>query len=356
MNRKIAILGDTHFGYRKSSDIFTDYFKDFLDNQFFPYLIENDIKYVIQLGDLFDSRKYINGKTLKFVNESYFSKFDELGITLYQMIGNHDVFYKNTNKVNWIESILSTSSYKNIILCDEPKTFNIHDRDLDIIPWINEENNNNVFSFINDSKSDMLFGHLELSGFELTPGFKSTHGLKMSQFKKYKKVISGHYHIRSTKKNIMYSGIPYQLNWSDAEDKKGFWVLDLKDDSMDYIENPRKLFRKIDYDEDFIDNDFDFNQFENSFVKVYVRNKKDKKKYENFLTRLNSVSLFDLSIISNNELIETEIDLDEIHVEDTLSMLKSFVLQNTNDNLNKESIVNHVNSLYEEGLLLMKEV
>ena len=57
---KLVILGDTHFGARGDSLDFHKFFQKFYDEVFFPYLLENDIKIVIQLGDLFDRRKFIN--------------------------------------------------------------------------------------------------------------------------------------------------------------------------------------------------------------------------------------------------------------------------------------------------------
>ena len=53
----IAIITDQHFGARKSSRHFHDYFKNFYDNVFFPYLEENNIKILLDLGDTFDNRK-----------------------------------------------------------------------------------------------------------------------------------------------------------------------------------------------------------------------------------------------------------------------------------------------------------
>ncbi len=61
---KLAILNDTHCGIRNSSDIFMDYQEQFYSEVFFPYLLENDIKHVLHLGDYYDNRKTINFKAL----------------------------------------------------------------------------------------------------------------------------------------------------------------------------------------------------------------------------------------------------------------------------------------------------
>ena len=45
---KIAIINDTHFGVRNDHQGFLDYMFQFFDEQFFPYLVENNIKTVFK--------------------------------------------------------------------------------------------------------------------------------------------------------------------------------------------------------------------------------------------------------------------------------------------------------------------
>ena len=59
----IALLNDSHFGVRNDSQAFQNYQLDFFDNQFFPYMQDNNIKNLIHLGDVVDRRKYINFKS-----------------------------------------------------------------------------------------------------------------------------------------------------------------------------------------------------------------------------------------------------------------------------------------------------
>ena len=110
---RIAIISDTHFGIRNDSPIFLNYSLNYFENVFFPYLIENNIKHVIHMGDLLDRRKYVNFNTLAQVRTKFMNKFDEYGITLHITLGNHDVFFKNSNEINSIKELFSYG-YSNI--------------------------------------------------------------------------------------------------------------------------------------------------------------------------------------------------------------------------------------------------
>ena len=55
---KVAIISDQHFGARKGSKFLHDYFKKFYNEVFFPYLKDNDIKVVIDMGDTFDNYSF----------------------------------------------------------------------------------------------------------------------------------------------------------------------------------------------------------------------------------------------------------------------------------------------------------
>ena len=46
---KVAIITDQHFGARKNSKLFHDYFLKFYNDIFFPTLIKNNIKTVVGL-------------------------------------------------------------------------------------------------------------------------------------------------------------------------------------------------------------------------------------------------------------------------------------------------------------------
>ena len=92
---KVAIITDTHYGARKGSKFLHDYFELFYKNIFFPALKEYGVNTVIHMGDAFDSRKSIDYQSLEWAKRVVFDPLMEYNV--HMIIGNHDVYYKNTN-------------------------------------------------------------------------------------------------------------------------------------------------------------------------------------------------------------------------------------------------------------------
>ena len=114
---KVAIITDQHFGCRKNSKLFHDYFLKFYKNVFFPTLEKEGITTVIDMGDTFDSRKGIDFAALSWAKDHYFDKLKELGCTVHTIVGNHTAYYKNTNDINAIDLLLR--EYDNIPIYSE---------------------------------------------------------------------------------------------------------------------------------------------------------------------------------------------------------------------------------------------
>ena len=94
-DHKVALITDTHAGARNDSPVFNDYFMDFYDNVFFPYLKENNISTMIHLGDIFDRRKYVNFRTLQSWRENFVFRLWREKIDSHFIIGNHDLHNRN---------------------------------------------------------------------------------------------------------------------------------------------------------------------------------------------------------------------------------------------------------------------
>jgi len=83
---KVAIITDQHFGARKNSKLFHDYFLKFYDNVFFPTLEERGIKTIIDMGDTFDNRRGIDFSALEWAKDNYYDRLDRMGCSIHTIV------------------------------------------------------------------------------------------------------------------------------------------------------------------------------------------------------------------------------------------------------------------------------
>ena len=87
LSMKVAIITDTHYGARKNSKLFHDYFEKFYNEIFFPKLEEEGITTVIHMGDWLDSRKGVDFTGPRFrPKRVVFDPLKEKGITMLLMV------------------------------------------------------------------------------------------------------------------------------------------------------------------------------------------------------------------------------------------------------------------------------
>ena len=346
---KIAILGDAHFGARNDSPIFKKYFAKFYENVFFPRLKAEGITEVIQLGDFFDRRKYINFTTLDFIRKTFINPAKEQGLNIEHLLGNHDIYYKNTLSINASSQL--TEHYKHFNVIDKPITLNYDGVKIDIVPWMCEENKQEIMDYIAVSDSDILCAHLELNGYDMYPGIPAHGGISDNIFAKYHTVFTGHYHTRSVNGNINYIGTPYEITWGDAHDMKGFAIFDTETKTYEFVENPYRLHHKIMYDDSKENYDtMDLSHLEETFIKIIVDTKDSIEMFDRFIDRLyqeckpHSIQITDLNLV-----IEDNDDLvDSIHTESPLSILMNAVtVPNTSDEHETKKLINII---YDEAL------
>lgn len=343
---KIAILGDTHFGCRNDLRIFHDYFRKFYSTYFFPMLKEQGITEVYQLGDLFDRRKYINFYSLDECKRYFFDELAANGIKLHTLVGNHDIYWRESLSVNTQSLVLG--EYSNVAIHASPSTVHIDNTSIDIIPWICPENEKDVVEFINASKSDICMGHFEIAGFSMYRGMECHDGLNKDMFNKYEQVWSGHYHTRSKQENITYVGTPYEMTWQDYADPKGFHIFDTESRELTFHENPFNIFYRIEYDDtkELPSLDIDL---KDAFIKLIVVNKTDFYKFDMFLNKLYSKGCYEIKIIEDMaEFRDGTVD-EEINLEDTVSVLSNYV-DSIETDLDKEKIKTYLRTLYTEAV------
>ena len=350
---KIAVLGDTHFGARNDHIAFHDYFEKFYRDVFFPTLKERDIKTVIQLGDLFYRRKYINFYTLKRTREYFLDRLVEDDIFMHVFVGNHDTYFKNTNEINSPELLLQDYS-KNLAVYSEPVDIEIDGTLMALLPWVCSGNYEESMEYIDNTKAQILFGHLELAGFAMYKGAVNDHGMDRKIFDRFDTVISGHYHHKSSQGNIHYLGTPYEMTWSDFDDSRGFHIFDTETRELEFVRNPNTMFSKVLYDdsdktlEDIVN--FDASDYKSKYVKVIVREKENPYWFDMFIDKLEKAGLVDLQVLDDHLNLNLEDDEDIVNeAEDTLTILSKVVNQ-LEESVDKKSLDLFLRNLYTEAL------
>ena len=342
---KIAIITDQHFGARKNSKLFHDYFLKFYEDIFFPTLIKEGITTIVDMGDTFDSRKGVDFVSLEWAKNHYYDRLAELGIDVHTIVGNHTAYYKNTNQLSGVNLFLR--EYDNVKIYSEAEEVIIDKTKFLFVPWINSENEEKTLRVIDDSDSPCVMGHLELNGFMATRGHFMEHGMDSNVFDKFERVYSGHYHMRSNKENVFYLGNPYEMYWNDVNDRnRGFHLFDT--DTLEHtpINNPYQLFFNL-YYEDTPHQMLDITKYDQKILKVIVRKKSDHKQFEKYIDKLYSSNLAELKIVENFDFTEGE-EFEADESEDTISLLNRYIQESEVD-LDKSVITEILQDVYKEA-------
>jgi len=348
---KVAIITDQHFGARKNSKLFHDYFLKFYNDVFFPTLVKEGITTVIDMGDTFDSRKGIDFSALSWAKENYYDRLSELGIRVHTIVGNHTAYYKNTNNINAVDLLLR--EYDNVVVYSKPEEVRIDNLDVLMIPWINQENEEETLKLIKKTVCPVAMGHLELRGFAINRQIVMEHGMESELYSKFERVFSGHYHTRSAQGNIHYLGNAYELYWNDVNDTRGFHIFDTETLEHTPVNNPYKMFYNI-YYEDTNYQTFDTREYEDKIVKVIVRKKTDTKKYEKFIDKLHASNIAELKVVENYDFAGwyDNKEFESFESEDTFSILNRYIEESEID-LNKSTIQKILQEVYQEACELI---
>jgi DNA repair exonuclease SbcCD nuclease subunit len=336
----IVIVGDLHFGIHLSDDRFIDYQIEEWDKFINGYCRNNDVQQLIILGDFFDNRNYLAVKILDIIKKQILGIHMEVIL----LVGNHDTLYKNTNSVNTPRLIFGAAD--NIRVIEQVEELYVDDVKCLFLPWINKENYAKSMAAIKKTDADYCFGHLELAGFEMTSGIKCTNGLNAALFKKFKAVLTGHFHLVQKVGNIQYLGSFYQLTWADCGDQKRIYTLE---DGFELTPVPmaRSIYKKIYLTKSDPISDKHIQEAANSYVKVYL-NYKMTAKEEKLLTNLFECAI-KTDVIDLRVLLEE--DDSDVAEEDFMEIFNGFMeLQEDLDGDVKTGVTDLMKKTYSEAL------
>jgi DNA repair exonuclease SbcCD nuclease subunit len=277
------------------------------------------------------------------VKKYLFDPMCEIGMPMHIILGNHDVYYKESNAINSPDLIFN--DYRNVEVFPNPVECN----EFVYLPWINKENAQESYNLLKATKSRVVLGHLELAGFRMNKNQMCEHGMGAKIFEKFDLVCSGHFHSKNSKGHIHYLGSPYQMTWIDAGEDKGFHVLDTKTLELEFIKNPHNLYETIVLDENNLP---DPSKYKNKIVRIYTNDIESKSDFDNFEKELEKNGAYEVRIIeSKNQLGSTLEMSDQIEIEDTSKIIRDYIA-NSQDIENKEILIALMQELYDEALSL----
>lgn len=241
---KYLIVGDSHWGISGCNQSMIEQ-NIRVWGYIFNIAKDYQVDAIIDCGDFLDKRKEIDANLLDIINKNVMEK---LPCHLYLTVGNHNLYYRDNSLVNNI-SIFQKMFPNNVTVIDKFTTIGV----IDLVPWVNKDNTTEIANRMNQSLSLYCIGHFELNGFnfdKVRVAQVSEERVTKQMLKNYKKVFSGHYHIRSEKDNILYVGTPHQLTWIDEGVEKYIYILD--DITGDLIElvMPFEMFKQVEVNDD----------------------------------------------------------------------------------------------------------
>ena len=232
---KFAIFTDLHLGIKQDDSSWHEVALQWCDSMV-NTLKEKNVKDIIFLGDFFHNRNTICVDTLN-VTSKFLKKLSDFN--LHMILGNHDLYYKKeytTSAVNIFDG------FPNIKIYQTPEYMTVGNKKLLFCGW-----GYNPM----DYRADVLFTHAEISTFKFNETQTCEDGFLCSDLlKNYNLIYTGHFHLRQTRKTkfgeVRYVGNPFQMDFSDEHDKKGFDILDIDTLEREFVENTiSPKFRRI---------------------------------------------------------------------------------------------------------------
>ncbi len=282
--KKIAIVGDTHFGFGSTNIPKKTFFKRIIEpwfDKFIDRLKDEGIEHIIQLGDLFDDRKNIDIAII----DSVYGLFDKMkDFEIYSILGNHDIYYKNSRFPNSSSSLLKW--FDNINIIENIEEAHFFGKSFLFVPWITgDEDKKEFFDKIDGSAYNVCIGHFEPSHVGVSGDDYSIKSIDGRIPASFDVVFSGHIHARKSYGIFHYVGTPYPMIWKDYGTPKGFCIYDTETGRYDFITDEPIMIR-IDFDNEIAGkafSDIDFSQWENKIVMVVFTNKTNKNELTKFL-------------------------------------------------------------------------
>lgn len=315
---KVAIFSDLHIGVHKNS---TEWYKIALKwcSWFTQELENNQIDAIIFCGDYFHHRDTINVQTLN-IGKKILDVISR-DVPVYLLAGNHDCYYDDKSDVNSV----SLWKNENVHVFDKLQTIRLDEQMFVFAPW--------GTNLQNLPEGDVLITHCELNNFKLNSGRISDCKLEASTLlDQIPLAFIGHIHLRAERvyKNnskIIYVGNPFEMDFNDEGNLKGFYVYDTYTSDIQFIENTVSPKHHKVYTSNIIENNLS-NIVNNSIIRIVVDKKIDDETFTKLKASIVALSPFqitDTDYIDKHENMQTDTGEYDISNSNIESMLVEFI-------------------------------
>lgn len=341
---KFILIGDLHVGV--SPEHYHHITEKFMFDVLPNYMNKYGVDKLIWMGDVFDNRKQPDVNSVRFITnciDKFLSMYRE--VDMYMITGNHDVYYKTTNEVTSLDYFNMCFNMDRIHIIKEPtQMYNML-----LVPWINKENQQRIMEAVENTTMEYCLGHFEFAGFKQHANDKFlSRGISVSEFRKFKKVISGHIHYSSENGNVLYAGCLFQMNKDDKDDPKKIFFLDTENDIIEPI------LHGVDIMVDFtITNDFVIPDCVNKKVYIKVAFGVDDKTVEKVVETIRLQQPISVTIYENPNHTKQEINLDYTLQTNktTLEMLQDYVDKIEDAKIDNNKLYHLLQNYYEKVTL-----
>lgn len=231
--KKAGIFTDIHFGRKNASEIHNQDCLDFIEF-FIQQCKKHEVDHIVFGGDWFEHRDSIAGRTLHYSHRAMKRIKEEMGdIPFFFLVGNHDLVFRN-NRETFNTKIFEP--FPNMIIVDENLSVTIGDKKVLFSPFLFKDEYPNQIKTINSH--EIVYGHFEFKGFVVTGDTKTMdHGPEHTDFKKCKRIFTGHFHKRQHSDNVYYLGNTFPMDYSDANDTaRGMAIYQYDTDDLTFID------------------------------------------------------------------------------------------------------------------------
>jgi DNA repair exonuclease SbcCD nuclease subunit len=225
-----------------------------------------------------------------------------------------------------------------------------------MLPWINPSNREEFLEFLDKHRSSdtIVIGHLDMIGFQMQRGVVSQHGFTIETFSGYKEVWSGHYHTRSSDKNIRYLGAATQFTFADADEERGCYVFN-STSGLHFFPSPVQLYHTRVINNTLM-TETELEYFSNKYLKLLVIDRGDDlQKYERMIETLRNCCV-DLKVtyrhgdFNSVELLESGEGIDKLH--DNRILLEKFLSSVLHEYEYSSEVRELMLSMYDEAIVL----